>query len=149
MATMNADRTVTANYVTPLPVTHTLTVTSTNPGSGVAITLSLRTTTARATPTTFTRSYNNGVVVTVGAPATAGGKIFSSWTGCDSTSGGTCTVTMNADRTVTVNYVTLGEQAATRAKTLLRRPYVLAGKGYDFGLHPTEYISAEKNLQRI
>jgi len=105
--TMNADRTVTANYVTPLPVTHTLTVSSTNPGSGVPIVVSPADANAQGNGTTqFTRTYNNGVLVTLSAPATAGGNFFSSWTGCDSASGATCTLTMNADRTARANYVT-------------------------------------------
>jgi hypothetical protein len=30
---------------------------------------------------------------------------FTGWSGCDTVSGGTCTVTMNAARSVTANYL--------------------------------------------
>jgi hypothetical protein len=45
--------------------------------------------------TQFMLNYNNGAVVTLSTPPTAGGNNFSSWTGCDSTPASTCTVTMN------------------------------------------------------
>jgi 6-phosphogluconolactonase (cycloisomerase 2 family) len=103
--TMNADRPVTANYAPPITVPHALTVASTNPGSGVAITVSPADNNVQTNGTTqFTRTYNNGVVVSLSAPATAGANNFSSWTGCDGASGTTCTVTMNTSRTVTANY---------------------------------------------
>jgi Divergent InlB B-repeat domain len=48
-------------------------------------------------------SYQVGTVVTLtAAPAT--GSNFTSWTGCDSVSGATCTVTMNAARSVTATF---------------------------------------------
>jgi 6-phosphogluconolactonase (cycloisomerase 2 family) len=101
--TMNADRTVIANYV--LPGT-TLTVASTNPSSGVPITVSPLDNSSRGDGTTqFARTYNNGVVVSLGSPPTASGNNFSGWTGCDSTSGTACTITMNTDHTVIANYV--------------------------------------------
>ncbi len=100
--TMNADRTVTANYIPP----RTLMVASTNPSSGVAIAVSPLDNNGQGNGTTqFTRTYTNGATVTLGAPPTFGGNNFSSWTGCDSTSGIACTVTMNASRTVTANYL--------------------------------------------
>ena len=48
-------------------------------------------------------SYEVGTVVTLTAsPAT--GSDFTSWSGCDSVSGATCTVTMNAARSVTATF---------------------------------------------
>lgn len=52
----------------------------------------------------FMLTYNSGATVTLTAPATAGGSSFSSWTGCASTSGATCTVTMSGNTTVIVSY---------------------------------------------
>ena|GEM_PF-3009311 len=49
-------------------------------------------------------NITSGTGITLTAPATAGGQSFSGWTGCDSASGQTCTVTMNANKTVTANY---------------------------------------------
>jgi hypothetical protein len=82
-------------------------VASSNPNGGVAITVSPNDNDGEGNGTTqFTRDYNNGTVVTLTAPTTADGNTFSNWSGCTSTAGTTCTVTMNADKTVTANYVT-------------------------------------------
>jgi len=90
----------------PPPVTHTLTVASTNPSSGVGVVVSPSDNNSQGNGTTqFTRTYNDGNVVTLTAVTTVNGNNFSSWSGCDSTSTSTCTVTMNADRTVTANYI--------------------------------------------
>lgn len=101
--TMNADRTVTANFVAP--VTHSLTVASTNPSSGVAITVSPSDNSGQSNITTpVTLAYNAGISVALTALSSPNGNSFSNWTGCDSAPGLTCTVTTNADRTVTANY---------------------------------------------
>jgi hypothetical protein len=100
---LNADTTVTANYT--VPVAYTLTVNSTTPASGVAITASPADNTSKTSGSTgFTLSYNAGTAVTLTAPATSSGNNFSSWTGCTSTNGATCTVTLNSNTTVTANY---------------------------------------------
>lgn len=87
------------------PTTYALGVNSTNPASGVTITASpadITAVTGEPTPAAF--DYDAGTTVTLTAPATAGGNAFASWSGCASTNGYSCTVTMNADTTVTVNY---------------------------------------------
>jgi hypothetical protein len=48
--------------------------------------------------------YSSGTVVTLTATPSAGFN-FQSWTGCDSVAGNTCTVTMNASRTVTALFM--------------------------------------------
>ena len=104
---MSANTTVTANYATPPPTTYTLTVDSTNPVSGVAITVSpADVNSASNGATSFTRTYDAGASVTLTAPTPSGSNTFSSWTGCTSASTVTCTVTLNANTTVTANYVT-------------------------------------------
>lgn len=45
-----------------------------------------------------------GTLITLTAPATSGTAVFSSWSGCDSTSIRNCTVTMNVSKSVTANY---------------------------------------------
>jgi uncharacterized delta-60 repeat protein len=91
-----------------ISTTRTLTVNSSNPSSGVSITISPNDNNGQGSGTTpFTRIYNNGTSVTLTAPSTAGGNTFSSWTGCNSTSGTTCYVTMDANKTVTANYSTV------------------------------------------
>jgi hypothetical protein len=83
-----------------------LTVASTNPASGVAVAVSPADNSGTANGTTsFTRTYNAGTSVTLTAPATSGSNSFSSWTGCASVSTVTCYVTLNANTTVTANYI--------------------------------------------
>jgi hypothetical protein len=52
---------------------------------------------------TCSASYQTGTVVTLTAMAAAG-SLHSGWTGCDTVSGPTCTVTMNGARTVTATF---------------------------------------------
>jgi len=114
MVTMNADRTVAANYVAPTPGPHTLAVASTNPSSGVAITVSPADNIGQSSGITqFTLVYSGGTPVSLTAPPSAGGNNFSSWTGCDSLSGIICTVTMNMDRAVTANYASVPPPTST------------------------------------
>src|SRR5439155_433663 len=55
-------------------------------------------------------SYDSGTVVTLTASA-ASGSTFDSWGGCDTSSGTTCTMTMNAATTVTATFTL--QRAAT------------------------------------
>jgi C1A family cysteine protease len=82
---------------------YTLTVNSSG-ASAVAIT---------ANPTTYAGTTNysktgiaSGTAITLTAPATASSKTFASWTGCDSTSGTSCTLSMTGNRPVTATYAT-------------------------------------------
>ena len=52
----------------------------------------------------FLRSYDAGAEVTLTAPVEASGEPFAGWSGVDSSSGTTATVTVSADLTVTANY---------------------------------------------
>ncbi|MDQ3918921.1 MAG: Ig-like domain repeat protein, partial [Acidobacteriota bacterium] len=54
-------------------------------------------------PTTCSASYSNGTPVTLTATVGANSS-FAGWTGCDSTSGNTCTVAMSATRSVTATF---------------------------------------------
>jgi hypothetical protein len=101
--TLSANTTVTENYT--IPATSVLTIDSVNPSSGVTITATPQgsTSTNETTPTTITAA--TGTVYTLTAPATAGGNNFGSWTGCTSTSGAACEVTLSASMTVTANYL--------------------------------------------
>ena len=101
--TMNANTTVTANYLPP--ITYTLTVNSATPSSGVAIGVSpADNNNAAGGTTTLTRNYNAGTSVTLTAPATSGNYSFVSWSGCASAGTVTCTVAINADTAVTATY---------------------------------------------
>lgn len=89
----------------PTPTTYALTVNSVSPSSGVAIQVSPADVSGAGNgSTSFVRTYNSGVVVTLTAPATSGINNFVSWSGCASSSGMTCTVTMTAATSVTANY---------------------------------------------
>ncbi|MGO9940926.1 MAG: glycoside hydrolase family 44 protein [Terracidiphilus sp.] len=83
----------------------TITVNSSNPSSGVPIAVGQSDVNGAGNGTTsFTRSYVAGQTVTLTAPATASGNTFSSWTGCTSANGATCTVTLTTDILVVAGY---------------------------------------------
>jgi hypothetical protein len=97
--TLGANTTVTANYG------YVLTVNSANPANGVTITVTYPPTTLATQGTTsFNLTEAAGSTLVLTAPATAGGNAFSSWTGCTTASTVTCSVTLNANTTVTANY---------------------------------------------
>lgn len=99
-AAVSDTATVQARLVYPL------TINSANPASGVAITVSPADVKSLGNGTTpFSRTYLPAASVTLTAPASAGSNLFSSWSGCTSTSGTSCTVSMTAAKTVTANYV--------------------------------------------
>jgi hypothetical protein len=54
--------------------------------------------------THFIAVYSPRTTVTLTAPATAGGSAFASWTGCTAVNANVCTVLVNSNTTVTVNY---------------------------------------------
>jgi hypothetical protein len=98
---MTTDKTVTATYTTPN--TYSLNVNATGAAS-VAIT---------SNPSTYTGTTNysktdidSGTSMTLTAPDSVGSANFSSWSGCTSTSGVDCTVSMTTDKTVTATYTT-------------------------------------------
>lgn len=105
---------IAANFnVSVPPITWALTVSSSNPANGVAITASPADNLGLSSgATSFTFTYNQNTQVTLAAPSTAGENGFSSWTGCDSASSNTCTVTVTANRTVTANYAPSTTQIA-------------------------------------
>ena len=53
---------------------------------------------------TCAADFNSGTVVTL-TPTPAFLSLFSGWSGCDSVSGTTCRVTMNANKSVTANFI--------------------------------------------
>jgi hypothetical protein len=89
------------------PTSYTITVASTNPASGVAISYGNSMTSLLATgSTSFTVTESSGTTEIFGAPATAGGNNFGSWSGCTSVSGANCSVTVSGNMTITANYTT-------------------------------------------
>lgn len=93
---------------------YTITVASTNPASGVSITYgnALNSLVAQQS-TSFSLTESSGTTMYFGAPTTAGGNNFSSWSGCTSASGANCTVTVGSNVSITANYVTPVAPAVT------------------------------------
>jgi uncharacterized repeat protein (TIGR01451 family)/uncharacterized repeat protein (TIGR02543 family) len=95
--TMSSDQTVTATFTL---ITHTLTVTKTGSGSGSgSVTSSPAGINCGAT---CAASFNDGTMVTLTETA-ASGSTFTGWSGA-CTGSGTCTVTMDQDRSVTATF---------------------------------------------
>jgi Subtilase family len=93
------------DYMDVTASTHILTVASSNPSSGVSINVSPNDSNGQGNGATqFTRIYTNNPAVTLTAPSAVAGNNFSAWSGCDSSSGTTCNVTMSADKTGTAVY---------------------------------------------
>jgi hypothetical protein len=92
--------------VTVSGATFVLTVNSIAPSSGVPITVSPADNNNAGNGTTsFARTYNAGTAVTLAAPITSGSYSFVSWSGCTSDLGsGRCSVTLNANTTVTATF---------------------------------------------
>jgi subtilisin family serine protease len=103
--TMDANHTMTAVYITP----HTLTVASSNPSAGVSITVTPADNFSSGNGVTqFTRTYNEGTLVNLTAPATTAGKNFLKWQldGVDIANTTATSVTMDANHTMTAIYST-------------------------------------------
>jgi hypothetical protein len=115
---MNANRTVIATFNLVVP-TYTLTVTKVGAGSG----------TVTSSPTgitcgsTCSAQFNAVSQVTLIPSANAESR-FATWSGCNSVSGATCTVAMNANRSVTATFSLSGPQ--TRTLPLLASNCVLS-----------------------
>src|SRR5207302_9821479 len=80
----------------------TLTVSKGGTGSGT-VTSSDGGISCGPTCATTSAPYHSGTMVTLTASA-SGGSTFGGWSGCDGVSGLTCTVTMNASRSVTATF---------------------------------------------
>ena len=76
---------------------------SVNPGGGGTVKDVATNGTAINCPGDCSETYASGTPVNLTATATAGYK-FVNWTGCDSPSGATCSVTMTSTKTVTANF---------------------------------------------
>jgi uncharacterized repeat protein (TIGR02543 family) len=96
--TMDGTKSVTANYMAD-PVTYSLSVKSTGT-AGVVITSS----TGHGGTTDYTKTLVEGMLVSLTAPATAGGKTFTGWTGAVASSSATISLTMDSAKSVTANY---------------------------------------------
>jgi len=131
--TLDGDRTMTAVYITP----RTLTVNSVNPASGVNITVSPADNASLGNGTTsFTRTYNNGTVVSLTAPATASGNNFVKWqkNGVDFAVTLATSVTMDAPYTMTAVYaipqtLTIASSAPNSGVTITVTPSDISGLG--------------------
>jgi len=105
---MNADKSVTATFnQNPAPaVQYTMTVNKSGTGSG---SITADTGPISWADNTGTATYGDKTSVILTAAASKG-STFESWSGCDSTNGSQCTVTMNAARTVTATFSIIPNQ---------------------------------------
>lgn len=94
-----------SSYFAPPAAAYTLTVDSTNPNSGISVTVvPADNKGVTGGSTSFNLTYTSGTSVTLKAAATSGSNVFSSWTGCASTSGVSCTLTISGNMTASANY---------------------------------------------
>ncbi len=92
---------------------YTLTVNSSG-ASSVSITSS----TGHGGTTNYTKTVSSGGSVSLTAPATSGGKTFNGWTGSVTSSNQTISLTMNANKTVTANYIAIAPSNDTFANAI-------------------------------
>jgi hypothetical protein len=97
--TMSGNRTPTVTFTATQPQSHTLQVYRSGSGSGTVTS----NTGGINCGSTCSVTYVHGAPVTLTASA-GSGSVPAGWTGCDSVSGNTCTVTMNANRSVTATF---------------------------------------------
>ncbi len=95
--TLNSNRTVTANFTAQ---NYTLNITKSGNGTGTVTSGAA----GISCGADCTESYPAGMVVTLMAAADSGSS-FSSWTGADTTTGNTCTIRMNGDKTISAAFV--------------------------------------------
>ena len=113
--TSSAQGVITAN--TLLPLKAMLTVSKTGSGTATSISPGIN------CGSDCTEPYNANTSVTLTATPNTG-SVFSSWTGCTSTSGNTCTVSMNGNKNVTANFISVPDLLMTQiqpASTSIKR----------------------------
>jgi C1A family cysteine protease len=98
----------TAAATTPV-IQRTLTVGKSGTGSGTVAATGI------SCGTDCSETYTDGTSVTIIATANTG-SVFTSWTGCDSVNGSTCSVTITANRSITAVF-TLENYTLTATKT--------------------------------
>ncbi len=104
--TMTVSKAVTATYSGGTPTFSLNVTTSPDTGAGISYAVNSGSCTSTSPGTTpFARTCDLNSSVTLTAPGSYAGNTFSAWSGCDSASNTACTVTMNANKSVTANYV--------------------------------------------
>ncbi|MGD0283069.1 MAG: C10 family peptidase [Dissulfurispiraceae bacterium] len=132
---------VTAQNITGTVSAYSLTVTLSGTGTG----------TVTSTPggiscgSTCSASYSRGTSVTLTSAPTSG-STFTSWSGCDSTSGTTCTVAMTSPRSVTATFTTIQvvEVGSSGAYSTIQNGYNATGTGADIEVQAgTTYVESD------
>jgi len=91
--------------VTASTATYVLAVDSAAPSTGVYVLVSPADNNGKSSGTApFTRTYVEGTQVSLSVAVDSGSYSFVSWSGCTTSSGTSCSVTMNAATTVTATY---------------------------------------------
>jgi len=112
--TVSAATTVTATFTATTSSNYTLTVTKSGTGSGTVTSSD----SSISCGTTCSASYAPATVVTLTATP-ASGSTFTSWTGCTTSTGTTCAVTMAAAESVTATFTTVPTFTAALSATTL------------------------------
>jgi hypothetical protein len=136
---MDADKSVTANYETITPTTHTLSVSSSGE-LGVPITSS----TGHGGTTNYIKTVDEDTKVTLTAPATSGGKTFTGWTGAVTSSERTIEVSMDADKFVTTNYETATTTQMLTVTSPVNENHWVKGQTHDIRWKTTNPSSTVK-----
>ena len=97
--TMSGNRSVSATFSVVEPGPHTLSVSKSGSGSGVVSSSP----SGISCGSTCSAEFAHGTSVTLSASASSG-SVFAGWSGCQSTSGSQCTVSMSQARSVTATF---------------------------------------------
>jgi len=109
--TMNAAKSVTANFSQKYSLNVTV-----SPANGGSVTGTVNGAALNCSAS-CSATVSSGDVINLTATASSG-YTFTAWTGCDSTSGGSCTVTMNSAKSVTANFTVQANALTYTAGTL-------------------------------
>lgn len=127
--TMDGNKLVSATFESTSSGVYQLNILSNNPGSSI-----INYYPGGSCPSLCSHLYATNSVVTL-APTMAADSLFTGWSGCDSVSGTTCTVTMTGAKTVTASYKGIQAVTAGRFHSLaLKRDGTVWGWGMN-GYH--------------
>jgi hypothetical protein len=132
-------------------VSRTLTVVGAGTGSGTVTGSGINCTiTAGSTSGDCSESYPDGTSVTLTATA-ASGSTFAGWTNCDAPSGNQCTMTMNANKTVTATF-NLTPPSCTNTGAVLRIERATGnvctdGSFFSGGADVAEYVDVNEAVE--
>ncbi len=141
--TMTSAKSVTANFTQQQPTTYTLTTAvspspwTIPPGGGSISGQGI------SCGNDCSETFNSGTSVTLTASANPGYQ-FSSWTGCDTPSGNSCSLTMNGNKTLSANFQ-LVEYVPPDTWTLRNSGTATYLEGIAYGLAPNKLVAVGRS----